>query len=226
MTRIILTTAWNLLYEPIAAVTTPVMHAYCLAHGYDFRPFRGKFHLDMALDPSLLSYGDRCKIQLYKDMYDEADLIVWLDVDTMITNMAVRLEDIIEDRCFLWTYGPTGPLSGFTMARTTPQVHNALHQVQHRAAEDASPAAPGGRSDQDTMRFFAPHPPFTEVFGGRNLVSCKEAGHCFPAHIYGWERYAYLCDWTEGDFLWTLPAKPVEERVERLLEVRKATYGE
>lgn len=225
--RIALTTSWNEAYDAIAEVTTPLMYAYCLRNGYNFVPYKGKFHLDMALDPSLLTYGDRCKIQLYKDLYYQYDLVVWMDVDTVITNIDVRMEDIIDDRPFLWTYGPSGPLSGFTMARTIPEVHCALHAVQHRAAEDASPLAPGGRSDQDTMRFFMPVPPYDRIFGGRNLVSCKTAGHCMPFDRFGWSpRYSYLGDWEPGDFLWTIPSVPIEERLALLREKRIEIYGE
>ena len=224
--RIALTTAWNEAYEDIAQVTTPVMHYYALKHGYDFLPLRGKFHLDMERDKSLLSYGDRCKIQIFKDYYNDYDAIAWIDVDTLVTNLGRRLEDILEDRTFLWTYGPSGPLSGFTIARCIPEVHLALHQVLHRAAEDAGPTAPGGRSDQDTMRYFMTMPPFDKVFGGRNLVSCKEAGHCFPFSLYGWGDYAWLGNWEEGDFLWTAPAIPIDKRLEYLSGMRKRVYGD
>lgn len=226
--RCVLTTSWDANYYDIAAITTPIMHAYCIQNGYHFYPRKDFFHLEMDRDPSLLTYGDRIKIQLYKDLYslDKYDLVVWMDVDTLITNMTVQLEDIIGDRPFLWTYGPSGPLSGFTMARTTPEVHVALHYTQHRAAEDAGPRAPGGRSDQDTMRMFSSLPPYDRIFGGRNCVSMKEAGHCMPFARFGWETYAYLGDWEPGDFLFTLPSVPVEERIEALLAKRAEVYGE
>ena len=210
----------------IAMVTTPVMHLYCVRNGYTFLPFKGKFHLDKERDPSLLSYGDRIKIQIYKDLYltNEYDAIAWLDVDCLITNMEKRLEDILGDRPFLWTYGPIGPLSGFTIARCIAKTHLFLHCVQHRAAEDASPLAPGGRSDQDTMRYFMTMPPYREV--AENLVSCKEAGHCFIPEMYGWEQYAWLCGWEQGDFVLTFPSIPIDDRLELLKHYRQLTYGE
>lgn len=222
--KIAVITAWNDAYSEVAGITVPIMHLYCLRHGYEFLPYRGGFHLDLDRDKSLLSYGDRAKIRIYKDLYAHYDLIVWLDVDTVITNMDVQLEDILGERNFLWTYGPSGPLSGFTMARTTPEVLCALHAVYHRAAEDASPSAPGGRSDQDTMRFFMGMPPYDKVFGGDNCVSCKQAGHCFPFKLYGWEAFAYLGDWEPGDFLCTFPSLPLPQRIKMLEECRQAVY--
>lgn len=224
--RVALITAWDDAYEEIALLATPVMHLYCLKHGYTFLPFRGKFHLDPDRDPSLLSYGDRCKIQLYKDLYPDYDLIVWMDVDTIVTNMEVRLEDVLGDRPFLWTYGPSGPLSGFTLARCIPKVHLALHSVLHWCAEQKSAEAPFGRADQDGMRALSALPPYAEVFGGTNLVSCKEAGHCMPFDLYGWGHYAWLGNWDPGDFLVTIPSLPVAERIELLRSYRLRVHGE
>jgi hypothetical protein len=222
--KLALITSWDDAYDTIAQVTTPVMHLYCLKHGYEFRPYKGKFHLDKERDPSLLTYGDRIKIQIYKDLYKEFDAIAWLDVDCLITNMEVRLDVLLGERPFLWTYGPSGPLSGFTIARCIPLTHLFLHSVQHRAAEDASPQAPGGRSDQDTMRFFMTMPPYDEI--ARNLVSCKEAGHCFIPERYGWQDYAWLCGWEPTDFVLTFPSIPIMERLELLKHYRKGIYGE
>ena len=224
--RIALATSWDAKYNELAALTTPIMHAYCLKNGYEFVPLKGQFHLDMARDPSLLTYGDRIKIQIYKDIYKHFDIIAWLDVDALITNMDKKLEDILGDRNFLWTYGPSGPLSGFTIARTRPDVLLALHSVQHRAAEDASPQAPGGRSDQDTMRFFMTMPPYDAVFGRHNLVSCKEAGHCFPFALYGWMQWADLGNWEPGDFVVTVPSLPIAERLELLSKYKAQVYDD
>lgn len=222
--RVALTTAWNELYQDIADLTTPVMHFYAQKHGYTFLPFKGRFHLDKERDPSLLTYGDRAKIQIYEDNYAMFDLIAWIDVDTLITNPEKRLEDIIGDRPFLWTYGPSGPLSGFTIARTVRETHCFLHMVKHRAAEDAGPAAPGGRSDQDTMRFLGQFPPYRAV--AENIVSCKQAGHCMPVEPYGWEMYRWLVEWEPGDFLYTVPSIPISERLVMLAQKRQLVYGE
>lgn len=223
--RIALVTSWDAAYNDLALLTTPLMHLYCLKNGYDFKPFYGKFHLDKERDPSLLTYGDRIKIQIYKDLYTQYDVVAWMDVDVVITNLDKKLEDILGERKFLWTYGPSGPLSGFTIARTIPDVLMALHMTQHRAAEDASPQAPGGRSDQDTMRYFMTMKPYSDIFGGHNLVSCKEAGHCFPFELYGWMAWAELGNWEPGDFVVTVPSLPIAERLELLTIYRDKVYG-
>lgn len=228
------TTAWNDAYQGIANITSPVMASYCHGHGYTYLAYPGRYHTDEARDPSFLTYGDRCKLQIYKELYADFDVIVWLDVDTMITNPAIRIEDVLGERPFLWSYDHHGPLSGFTIARCIPEVHMALNTVQRRAAEDAwslgtsgKPLAPGGRSDQDTMRFFMPMAPFDAIFGRPNLVSCKEAGHCMPLDLMGVESiYAYIAQWEPGDFLATLPGAPVAERIEYLRAKRTEIYGE
>jgi hypothetical protein len=199
------------------------MHAYCQSRGYHLKLYRGRFHLDLDRDPSLLTYGDRLKITLYEELYDDYDLVVWMDVDVLITNPDVTFESIIGERPFLWTYGPNGPLSGFTMARTIPEVHCFLHMVKHRAAEDYGMFGGGGRSDQDTMRYLGQWPPFKAV--AENLVSCKEAGHCMPVEPFGWERYRYLVEWEPGDFMFTVPSLPLGERLEMLKAKMQAVYA-
>jgi hypothetical protein len=210
------------------------MVEYAKKHGYSFCGWPDRYHTDEQRDPSFLTYGDRAKLQIYKDLYADFDVIVWLDVDTLITNQDKRIEDILGDRPFLWTVDWHGPLSGFTIARCIPSVHLALNTVLHRAAEDAwslgttgKPLAHGGRSDQDTMRFFAPWRPFNEIFGPQNQVTCKEAGHCMPmAYMKADPLYFYIANWEPGDFLWTLPGAPVAERVALLFEKAVEVYGD
>lgn len=207
----------------MAAFTTPVMHLYCEQRGYQFLPFKNRFHLD-AVPNKFLNYGDRMKIQLYKDLYDDFDCIVWLDVDVLITNMEIKIEDLMGDRPFLWTYCPSGPLSGFTLARTIPSTLLWLHSVQHFAAEKVSTLDPTGWSDQNAMRHLMHLPPYAEV--ASNIVSCKEAGHCFPADQYGWEQWAAMCDWEPGDFLFTVPSLPLDWRLGLMGIKRQMLYGE
>jgi len=225
MMRAALVTAWDELYDPIADVTTPIMHRYCLQHDYVFLPSRGKFHLDPERDPSFLTYGDRAKLTIYESLYElDYDLVVWMDVDTLITNPKILLEDIIGTRPFLWTYGPSGPLSGFTMARTLPEVHCFLHHVKHLAADMRSEHDPTGWSDQNTMRHLMNLPPYDAV--AQNIVSCKEAGHCMPVEPYGWEKYRRMVEWEHGDFLYTVPSIPLDERLDMLGIKRQLIYGE
>ena len=208
------------------------MVEYAKKHGYSFRGWPDRYHTDEQRDPSFLTYGDRAKLQIYKDLYNDFDVIVWLDVDTLVTNPEKCIEDILGARPFVWSVDHHGPLSGFTIARCIPPVHLALNTVLHRAAEDAwslgttgKPLAHGGRSDQDTMRFFAPWRPFNEIFGTQNQLTCKEMGHCFPCERMGIEPlYWYLMNWEPGDFLATWPGAPVQDRIAYLSEMREMIY--
>ena len=130
--RIAITSAWNRAYQPIADITVPVMVEYAKKHGYSFRGWPDRYHTDEARDPSFLTFGDRAKLQIYKDLYNDFDVIVWLDVDTLVTNPEKRIEDILGARPFVWSVDHHGPLSGFTIARCIPPVHLALNTVLHR----------------------------------------------------------------------------------------------
>lgn len=220
--KIAITTAWDETYDPIVQITLPRMAEYCTRRGYDLRAYPNRF----TLDPSdLFVYGDRCKLQIYKDLYEEKkwDAIVWLDIDCLITNPGKSIDHWAESFPFTWSYDVSGPLSGLTIARTDPAVHMWLNAVQHKCVELKSERAPNGESDQVAMRQLMLYPPYD--FARAGLVACKDIGHCFDYSLYGWERYNRLGNWEPGDWIFTVPGLPLEQRIAKLKEKLELCKG-
>lgn len=231
--RVAIITAFDAKYAPIADVTLQPMRDYAARHGYGL--MLGRYHEDPT---DLRTYGDRGKIDLYQIHYDAHDVLMWLDVDVLVTNPEIRIEDVLGDRPFLWTYDGNGPCSGFWIARCNEPVGLTFQKVQNEAALGRSVIAreawdphrmtlqfePSGSSDQMVMRSLMGIPPYAEVL--KHCVSGKEAGHCYDNRILDWPKhYDYLSHWEPGDWLYTLPSVPLERRRILLERKRNALYG-
>lgn len=228
--KVAVITVVNKTYAAVGDITLPVLAAYCDRHGYGMEV--GLYHTDPA---QLDSYGDRGKIKVFEKIFNDYDIIMFLDVDALVMNSAIRIEDVLGERPFLWTYGPDGPCSGFWIARTTRDVYLTMAAVANRAPlvgnvrtrEEAGPPhkivlemEPRGQSDQEVMRSLMHIPPFSHVL--RHCVSLKEAGHCFHFGEVGWPaNWNDLGHYEPGDWILTFPAIPLERRVELLREAAR-----
>ena len=225
--RVVLMTCYDVKYEPLAEIALPNFTRYCTRHGYTL--FAGNYHTD---PNDLYGYGDRGKISLFNQCYDAYDIAMFLDIDALVMNSAIRIEDVLGKRPFLWTHDVNGPCSGFWIARCTEDVYMTLNTVRNRAPQegnvrpvyDAGPPAkttlemePYGQSDQKTMVKMMNEPPYANVL--RHCVPGNDAGHCYPRDVMKWpEHFPNLNDYAPGDWLVTFPSVPLDERLRLMKE--------
>jgi hypothetical protein len=223
--KVALITVLSPEYAAIGDITLPIMDRYCHRHGYTLKV--GPYTVDSG---SLLTYGDRGKIEMFINLFNDFTTIMFLDVDAVIMNSAIRVEDVLANRPFLWTYGPDGPCSGFWIARCYPKVHHMLATVQNRAPlvgnvrtrEVVGPPhkivlemEPRGQSDQEVMRSLMGIPPFSDLL--QHCVSLKSAGHCFDFRELGYPPiWDPLGNYEQGDWIYTVPGAPLKRRIELL----------
>lgn len=209
--KLVVATAWNEAYKPLADITVPLMQRYCEKHGYDLYLGENQYHTDMR---DLLTYGDRCKIAIYKSLFDRYDAYCWLDVDCVVMNSDVPVP--LSGHVY-WSYDINGPTSGFFSALCTWQAHLFLHRSQHRSVEMADDEHKEGRAIQDAMQLVGLVPPCDDYM---TYSSAKEAGYCyFDAAYYGWERYKEMVQYEPGDWLVTAPSVPLDQRIEILRDL-------
>lgn len=213
--KIVVATAWNELYQPLADIAVPLMERYCERHGYDFAPGKGLYKTD---ESDLLNYGDRCKVTMYKSLYDRYDAYVWLDVDCLVMNSEVSaVRDAVD---FQWSCDVNGPGSGWFWATCVPDVHLLLHRAQHRSVEMASPEHPLGRAIQDGLNEVGQRQPTRLDY--KHCLRGKEVGHCYWDYdYYGWGRYKHIGQYEPGDWLCTFPAVPLDQRIELMKKYAK-----
>lgn len=199
--RVCIFTSFNENYAPIVRLVRRNWKAYCELHGYALRFYPDMYHEDPSRPET---YGDKGKFELYYDVRGHCDFAMWLDIDSIFTNINTP----IQIANFLWTYDDNGPLSGLWIAGTDSTTEKHLRYAYARAATQNNirhgRIEPNGISDQDSMRDLMNIPPFKETFG--NCVPAKQFGHCYPEN------------WEPGDWIFTVPGRPVEEKVSILKE--------
>lgn len=199
--------AWNQLYLPLASIAAPIMQAYCNRHGYTF--LHGQYHDRAETQHDRTTRGDLCKAGMFLQHYRDFDILAWLDIDSIIMNHDVKLEDILEDRQWIWTCNTDSPLSGFWIARTTPIIRKWVERFSFACAYEY------GGGDQYAMRIIMGWPPYTFIADERHCVPAKVAGHCFEGipddlAIYG--------QYQPGDFVITFPSLDIATRLEKMLQ--------
>jgi hypothetical protein len=204
--RICLMSVTNKKYDPIAALAEPNWLAYCKKHNYAFRLYTGAYHED----PSQVdTYGDKVKFECYYDMRGLFDVVMFLDIDSLFTNMDIRIEDRLMGQRFFWTYDDNGPLSGLMIMHTDDVTEKHLRKAYELAARENNvrhgQIEPNGISDQDAMTRLMNVPPFRDTF--RFCYPAKEVGHCFPQN------------WEPGDWIYGVPGCPVDEKLALMKEM-------
>lgn len=201
--RICIISSWNDRYAPLAEIARPNWIAYAQRHGYAIRLYPGEYHED----PSRLeTFGDKGKFRLYTDVRGWCDMVMWLDIDSLFTNMDTRIEDIIGVSRFMWTCDENGPLSGLWVARTDDTTEKHLRFAYERAAIENNVRhgviEPNGISDQDSMTRLMNVPPFVRTF--RHCPPAAEVGHCYESN------------WQPDSWIITFPGMTVEQKISKM----------
>jgi len=231
--RVAFLTYFNDTYKPLAEIALPNFYRYCKRHGYQL--VQGPYQTDPS---DLKTYGDRGKIDLFNQIYRDYDIVMFLDIDALVMNQSVRIEDMLGNLPFLWTYDCNGPCSGFWIARCIADVFLMLNTVRNRAPEGGGLIAresagpphsvtlsmePYGTSDQTMMRRLMNVPPYAEVL--QHCYTGGSCGHTYPRDVMKWpEQYPNINDYEPGAWLVTFPAVPLDQRVKLMREyAQKAT---
>lgn len=212
--RIALITAFNELYRPLAEISIPNFQAYCNRHGYDLKV--GEYHDRAETQEDRVTRGDLCKAGMFRQLYNDYDVIMWLDVDSIIMNHDIRIQDKLRCVCappfpgcqpWLWTHNTDGPLSGFWIARTTPLIRKWVERFSFACAYEY------GGGDQYAMEIISQRQPYRFIGDAEHCIPAKQAGHCFlpemvPEELKQFGRYE------PGDWIITFPSMDIATRLE------------
>jgi len=166
-------------FERLAELTIPNRRDYAAQHGYGEAVFNFPGH-----------FG---KISAILQSWDKADFIWWLDVDAIVTNPAVRLQDLAAADVVL-SCDENGLNSGSMIFRTIPEVRAVLIEVLHRRkAYDVPPW-----HDQNGLAY--------------QLWKIRERVRIVPKRSLN----SYPNDWQIGDFVLHCPGIPNQDRLKIL----------
>lgn len=204
---IVICTAHDAAYQPMADITIDTVAAYANKHNYRlcYRP---------NLDPR---EGDMCKIRLFREiyatgMYTGDDYFVWIDTDAIVMNSNVKIESIagqyMGDYHVLYGQDPNGINTGVWMARFTSHADHFL-----RVSMQQSLAM--GWSDQPGIFQTSLQPIFSRVV---KYIPGK-IFNAMPYEHYGWDSWAHkneINNYETGDFILHLPGIELQARLELL----------
>lgn len=200
----------------MAAITVPNKTEYCTRHGYCYYQdvFTGGCHPWPGYDrlPALL-------MLLKSNSYD---WIFWLGCDALITNMSIRLEDLIDAN-----YGMVAATDGNEL-----QMDSFLVQKGKRGLEliqrvwDTRNETHGPYLEQSNLIKQSGKPEFS---GTVKLIPQKQMNSMryslYPDYYWN-HRFVQKIDclgnngeWTPGDFVFHVPGRPFETKLNVLREI-------
>lgn len=177
--RVCIFAAYNDAYAPLADLVAENWATYARKHNYALRFYPKGFHLDPEHPKS---YGDKNRFHWFYDLRGHADIVVYLDIDSIFVDMEQKIEPKLGDERFLWTYSDGGPMSGLMIARTDERTEKHLRYAYEFASSQNNVRhgiiEPNGISDQDAMTRLMHRPPFSSTF--ENCVAAGSIGLHFP----------------------------------------------
>lgn len=199
----------------MAEMTVPNKHEYCLRHGYSYHeePWTNVMFPGFERLPVL--------IHLLKCGY--YDWIFWLGTDALITNLNLKLEDLVD------------PNYGIVMATdfTQIQMDSFLVQPQHGAVEllekvwehRNNPIGPW--YEQSTLDALIQQPPFkgiVKIVPQRKMNAYRHKWYKEWEAINSKVRRRLDClgtdgEWHPGDFVFHIPGRPLHTKIMALAEV-------
>jgi len=194
-------TQYNSAFKPIADITVPVLSEYCSKHGY---------HLSaMSNQPVKRSIIWDRVLCLLENM-EKHDWVVHMDTDVLVTDLEVKLEDLIHPKCHLMlSADQNGINDGILFVRNSPEARMILSTVWQdfgrtgvHCAQDALRDLIASSEVVRTMVYVAPQARFNSY-----LYTEYGMGEDTPGH------------WRKGDFILHLPGRSNERRVELLNQV-------
>jgi len=203
--NICLFTQSNSAFAPVSEITHPILAEYASRHGYDL--FRT--NQDVGWQRSIV--WDRYRI--LSDFCDRYDVLVHIDSDVLITNLNIRIEDLLPDKeqivladC-MCEDGKRRLNDGIAIFKTSPYMKWLLGECY--AAPESSPILCG----QDVLQ--ARHN--SGKLEGKLKVERQKAMNSFLYAEYGMSPLT-VGNWSKGDFVLHLPGISNHRRVEILRE--------
>lgn len=211
--RVAVFTYFDDKFRPLADVTLPVLQDYCLRRGYKL------YSHDLGATFGSLKAGF-IKTRCVRDMLFYYDVVMAMDIDTLVTNFGIRVEDFIEKDYDIYLSKDVNNINlGVFIVKSTPFTKGVLEFVatQHITYGDEQNVFEKNWFDFTKI---CKHPCFNSI----------PYQHYAPSYGYiEWEKmktppslptHEQGC-WQPGDFIMHLPGMPLERRIEIFTETLK-----
>ncbi len=204
--RIRVCTQYDTPFKGVADITIPVLMEYCARHGYDLRT-----DFNRPIQRSIV--WDRYAILAEEIERGDADWVVHMDADVLVTNLHFNLEVLTSD----WAHmviancskgdGSREPNDGVLMVRCSDVGKEMVDAIW------ATPSSDEIQCGQDVISFnFEPDEPI--------MLAKQKVINSYLFEEYGMPP-STPGQWTPGDFVLHLPGRTNERRVELFTEYSK-----
>lgn len=196
---------------PLINVTLPILEEYCNRHNYDLSV------------NEVMQYGQYTGYDKLHQAYEHLqlnDVVMVMDADTLITNLTIKVEDIIDDNHdFFISEDYNGINAGVFIIKKTDWgrhfLNHLLHFVWHRDYDV--------HCEQDVIRNYI------KAVGLKHIAIIPQN----KINSYLYENYPEIGkltidngQWHKGSFILHLPGLPINKRIEIFSEIKdKIVYG-
>lgn len=197
--KIICCTMYSPSHKELADISVQNFQEYCERHGYEFRVIR--------IDNDKWEYKKHEAFQKWM-ANDECDLIFYKDVDSIITNMGIRIADFINETNALFVTEDKTEINGGSLIlvnnRWGALLNDMILALRH-VCENEQNAMVGLRQNVPIFKDWAhilDHPSINSYL----YEMYPEIGRLTPKEG----------QWEEGHFVLHTPALPMAKRIEIL----------
>ena len=201
--KIAVCTTHSPAYAEVAAVTMPVMEAYCERHGYSFH--------EIKVEDNKWAYK---KHGFFKELFEtDVDAVLHIDVDAVFTNFNTKIEDFIDQEHDYFITKDFNELNtGNIILKNTDNGKwiNEIILSQIDCFEN----------EQNAVNWLMGNPGFNQrvkIVPHPSLNSYQYSLYKECSELVGKTE---LGDWTEGCFILHVPALPISKRAEILNDVK------
>lgn len=211
-------TSYGSSWQALANVTCPPQAAWAKAQGFDYYAWKCDL-ADNYWNPHTntmmrLPIKGFVKMTLFCDFLAKYKTVCWLDNDLLVTNQAVKLEDLMTDAPITVPYDWNSHNATVIIARSSPLVRDYFWACENT-----------GRKlflnhdwvEMEAMRYFAQTPPYNHILGYQSAkLLCPLHPGAYRPYVPDAITQPY--DWEPGAFSIHLSALPQDRRVELAME--------
>lgn len=214
---IVFTTLHNDKYKDLADITFNNKKNYCEKHNYPLLAKTDKwYNIPMGFEKAFLIKDAFVK-------YPTCEWVFFSECDTMITNMDIKLEDIIknEDKHFVITTDINGINAGSFFVRNSQQGKEFLQAMIYHIGKC--------NNEQDFILYS-----YFISCNYKNIISLypQKSFNSYDYYVFG-DRYPSGLDmfgnngrWEKGDFIIHFPDRPLQERIDLAKKYSQYVLGD